>query len=56
MSFLSHGRQAWNEHSKWGRVKVPYNLSKSVGVIFINDALEALVIEFTLFAAFAHWR
>ncbi len=52
MSFLSHGRQAWNEYSKWGRRKVPYNLSKNVFVIFINVAF---IIEFALFAAFAYW-
>ncbi len=50
MSFLSHGRQAWNEHSKWGLIKVPCRLSKSVGVVFINDAFMALIIEFALFA------
>ncbi len=55
MPFLSHGHQALNEYSKWGRVKVPYNLSKSVSVIFINNTLMALTIEFALFAAFAHW-
>ncbi len=35
---------------------VLYNLSKIAGVIFINDALMTLIIEFTLFAAFSHWR
>ncbi len=53
--FLSHDRQAWNEYSKWGRMKVRYNLSKSVVMIFINDAFMAVIIEFALFAAFAHW-
>ncbi len=52
MSFLSHGRQAWNEYSKWGLIKVPYNLSKSVDVILINDVLMALIIEFALLEAF----
>ncbi len=54
-SFLRDGRQAWNEHSKWGRMKVRYNLSKRAVVIFINDAFMAVIIEFALFAAFAHW-
>ncbi len=56
MSFLSHGRQTWNEYSKWGCIKAACSLSKSVGVIFINDAFMALIIELALFAAFAHWR
>ncbi len=56
MSVLSHGRQAWNDHSKWGRLKVPYYLWKNVGLIFINDALMALIFEFAIFAAFAHCR
>ncbi len=55
-SFLSHSRQAWNNYSKWGRMKVPYDLSKSVGVIFINDGFMALFIEFALFAPLTHWR
>ncbi len=49
--FVSHGRQAWNEYSKRGRLKVSYNLSKSAGVIFMNDAFMALIIKFALFAA-----
>ncbi len=57
MSFLSHGRRAWNEYSKWEHTKVRNNLSKSVGVIFMPlcDALMAPIIEFAFFAAFGHW-
>ncbi len=37
-------------------MKVPYHLSNRLGVIFINDAFMAPIIEFALFAVFAHWR
>ncbi len=56
MSFLSNGRQTWNEYSKWGRMKVPHNLLKSVGMIFINDAFIFLITEFARLAAFEHWQ
>ncbi len=44
--FFSHGHQAWNEYSKWGWMNVPYSIWKSAKVIFIIDALMALIIEF----------
>ncbi len=53
ISFFSHGHQAWDEYSKWGRMNALYNLWKSVGVISRNDAFIALMIEFAFFAAFA---
>ncbi len=58
ISFFSHGRQTWNEYSKWGRMSAPYNLWKSAGVISMNDIalIIALIIEFAFFATFAHWR
>ncbi len=56
ISFLRHGRQAWNKYSKWGRMSVPYNLSKNTAMVFIDDAFMALIIEVALFAPFAHWR
>ncbi len=28
ISFFSHGRLAWNEYSKWGRMNAPYNLAR----------------------------
>ncbi len=56
MSFLSNGRQTWNEYSKWEHMKVPHNLLKSVDMIFINDAFIVLITEFKRFVAFAHWQ
>ncbi len=56
ISFFSHGRQAWNEYSKWGWINVPRHLWKIAGVISLNDAFFALIIEFAFSAAFAHWR
>ncbi len=56
ISFFSHGRQAWNEYSKWRQMNAPYNLWKSAGVISMNDTFIALIIEFAFFAAFAQWR
>ncbi len=43
-----------HEYSKWGRMNAPYNLWKSAGVISMNDAFIARIIEFAFFAAFAH--
>ncbi len=34
----------------WGRMNAPYNLWKSAGVISMNDAFIALIIEFAFFA------
>ncbi len=56
ISFFSHGRQAWNEYPKLAWMDAPYNLWESAGVISMNDALIALIIEFTFLAAFAHLR
>ncbi len=54
ISFFNHGRQAWNEYYKWGRMNAPYNLWKSAGVISMNDAFIARIIELAILAAFAH--
>ncbi len=56
ISPLSHDRQAWDEYSKWGRMNASDNLWKNAGVLSMNDAFIALIIEFAFFAAFAHWR
>ncbi len=56
VSFLSLDRLACNDYSRWGRMTIPHNLAKGVGMIFINDSFTVLIIEFALFAAFAHWR
>ncbi len=45
MVFFSHGRQAWNEHFKWRRMNVPYNLGKRAGIITINAAFMVLIVE-----------
>ncbi len=56
ISFFSDGRQTWNEYYKWEWMSFPYHLWKSAGVISFNDVFMALIIEFALFAAFAHRR
>ncbi len=56
ISFFGHSRQAWNEYSKWGRMNAPFNFWKSSGVILMNDAFIALIIECPFFAASAYSR
>ncbi len=56
VSFFSPRRQAWTEFSKWGRMNAPYNSWERADVISMNNDFIALIIEFTFFAAFAHWR
>ncbi len=52
ISFFNHGRQAWNEYSKWEWMNAPYGLWKSAVMISMNDAFISLIIEFAFFAAY----